>query len=150
MTSVFYANPPISVPTQSPSQYKPDDLCLFTLKVVFVCPVFNFSKFTPPLTSAHNKWISTVRGMVLSPWLRLRLALFINFPLCGNHVEWRSFSCLCCRFQVVVFFFRFVAWSWDHEWDLWLAMSTNSRYVGTMLNGTVSLICDFELVTSPP
>ena len=57
-----------------------------------VCPMFDFEiwNLKPPLPPSHL--------FVAWTWAHereLRLEMSVNFPLCGNHVEWRSFSGLC-------------------------------------------------------
>jgi hypothetical protein len=72
-------------------------LCLFALQVqvVFVCSMFNF---TPP--QRKTTFLAFMSWSWSHDWdPSLRLKMSINFPFCGNHVEWRT------RLFVIFFFF---------------------------------------------
>lgn len=94
-------------------------------------------------TKLHCSWHGPEPMIVSDPSLRLHM--LINFPLCGNHAEWRS-SCLLSFFFYFYFYFllfplpsvRGMVLSPCEICD-WLCLSI-SRYVGTRLNGAVSRI----------
>ena len=66
----------------------------------------------------------------------------INFPFCGNHVEWRRFSIPPFFFVILLAFPPFSCHGFEPMNEIcdWLCPSI-SRYVGTMLNGTDSHLC---------
>ena len=54
-------------------------------------------------TTMNDNEFPLVCGMDLSPWMRAAIGNVHNFLLCGNHVEWCSFSCQCCCFVIFLY-----------------------------------------------
>lgn len=72
----------IAYVNQFPVMWEPCWMAQLVSVVVFFLLLLLLFTFPPPICSWHGP----------EPMWNLRLALFINFPLCGNQVEWRSFS----------------------------------------------------------